>query len=302
MRILTEPQIHYTYGMIIGTITVLEAPTPPECNSAHRGTRETIRTTNSLRATLQCLRTHCGRWYYMRGAFIFLLHDMIKTSILPVLFPIHSVTPWQEKLRSAIYAAILANLQILWVHIVLTKPSPKSFYQRLPTKIWNWIRVAPFLFIEVLACWLVFSTAVSLQAELLKAARIADIEQDMFEARGTHLEPKATRGLAISFVAIFPKLMEALVALPARAAFIRVAASMLPDDDEPLVSLDPKVRENASLGIRDAWNSFHVVSQARFWRVQATAFVMGVVVFILGRMLFVDFDRYAAFPVVWFNT
>ncbi|GKZ34765.1 hypothetical protein AbraIFM66950_005121 [Aspergillus brasiliensis] len=288
--------------MIIGTITVLEAPTSPECNSAHRGTRESIRTTDSLRATIQCLRTHCGCWFYLRGAFIFLLHDMIKTSILPILIPIPSITPWQEKLRSAISAAILANLQILWVHIVLTKPSPKSFYQRLPTKIWNWIRVAPLLFIEVLACWLVFSAAVSLQAEFLKAAQIADIERDMFELHGTHLEPKATRGLAISFVAIFPKLMEALVALPVRAAFIRVAAAMLPDDDEPLVPLDPKLRENASLGIRDAWGSFHVVSRARFWRVQAIAFIMGVVVFIVGMMLFVDFDRYAAFPIVWFNT
>jgi hypothetical protein len=81
-----------------------------------------------------------------------------------------------------------------------------------------------------------------------------------------------------------------------------MAASMLPDDDEPVVPLDPKVRENASLGILDAWKSFHMVSRARFWTVQATAFVMGVVVFIVGRIMFLNFDEYAAFPIVWFNS
>ncbi|KAH2619362.1 hypothetical protein KXW54_009562, partial [Aspergillus fumigatus] len=178
-------------------------------------------------------------WFYLRGFFVFLLYDMIKNSILPLLLPMHSVTPWQDKVRSAIYAAILANLQIVWVQIAFTKPSRKSFYQRLP-KFLDWIRVAPLSFIEVLARWLIFSAAVSLQAAFLKAAGITDIEQDMFEPDGTHLKEKAQRGLEISIICIFPKLMEALVAFPARAAFIRMAASMLPDDDEPVVPLDPK--------------------------------------------------------------
>ncbi|KAK9604787.1 hypothetical protein V6Z93_002738 [Aspergillus fumigatus] len=286
--------------MIIGTITVLEGPTL-ESNSATQGTRVHIRTTDSLCATIRCLRTHFGSWFYLRGFFVFLLYDMIKNRILPLLLPMHSVTPWQDKVRSAIYAAILANLQIVWVQIAFTKPSPKSFYQRLP-KFSDWIRVAPLSFIEVLARWLIFSAAVSLQAAFLKAAGITDVKQDLFEPDGTHLKETAQRGLEISIICIFPKLMEALVAFPARAAFIRMAASMLPDDDEPVVPLDPKVRENASLGILDAWKSFRMVSRARFWTVQATAFVMGVVVFIVGRIMFLNFDEYAALPIVWFNS
>jgi hypothetical protein len=300
MRILTEPQIHYIYGMIIGTITVLEDPTL-ESNSAPRGTRVHIRTTDSPCATIQCLRTHFGSWFYLRGFIAFLLYDMIKDSILPLLLPMHSVTPWQDKLRSAIYAAILANLQIVWVQIAFTKPSPKSFCQRLP-KFSDWIRVAPLPFIEVLARWLIFSAAVSLQAAFLKAAGITDIEQDMFEPNGTHLKEKAQRGLEISIICIFPKLMEALVAFPARAAFVRMAASMLPADDEPVVPLDPKLRDNAPLGILEAWKTFHRASRARFWTVQASAFVMGVAIFIVGKMMFLDFHRYVAFPVVWFNS
>ncbi|RLL96747.1 hypothetical protein CFD26_104275 [Aspergillus turcosus] len=237
--------------MVIGTITVLGDPTLES------------RATDSLCATIQCLRTHIGRWFYMRGLMVFLLHDMMKDVILPFLLPMNSGTPWEDKLRSAIYAAILSNLQIVWVHIAFTKPSSKYFYQRLP-KFPDWIRVAPIPFIEVLARWLVFSAAVSLQGELLTATGITDIEQDPFKPGGIHLKEEAELGLRIGIICIFPKLMESLVALPARAAFIRMAASMLPDDDEPVVPLDPKVRENAPLGILDAWKSFHGASRARF--------------------------------------
>ncbi|KAF7715826.1 Uncharacterized protein PECH_005996 [Penicillium ucsense] len=277
--------------MIIGTIIIIE-DAGSEFLVTHQRT--------SVCDIFYFLRVQLGSWFYLRGLFTFLLHVVTKDAILPLLLPMNSETPWAEKIQSAIYASLLAELQIVWLHIVSTKASHKSLHQRMP-KFTYWIRVSPVLFVEVLTRWLVFSAAVSFQAELLRVTGIMDIQHDLFMPDGVHLQEPAQLGSKIWIVSIFPKFMEFLVALPIRAVFTRMAVSMLPADDNPIVPLDPRLRNNVPLGILDAWKSFDAASRARFWKVQIRAFVLGVVLFLVGKSMFGDFEEYAPFPIVWFN-
>lgn len=138
--------------------------------------------------------------------------------------------------------------------------------------------------------------------ELLRSIGIIDIEQYLFMPDGNHLKEETHLEPAIWMVIVFSRLMESLAALPARADFIRMAASMLPDDDEPVVRLDPRLRNNAPLRILDAWKSFDRSSRTRFWTVQARVFAVGAVVFLRWQADAFRLDKSVAFPMLWFNS
>jgi hypothetical protein len=85
-----------------------------------------------------------------------------------------------------------------------------------------------------------------------------------------------------------------LVCVPARAVYIRVAASMLPEEDIPIVPFDrtfggkvkaETVGGSRKLGLVDAWTTFDWASRIRYFKVilkaLAIEFALGVVGIIL---------------------
>ncbi|GAB1199533.1 hypothetical protein APSETT444_008883 [Aspergillus pseudonomiae] len=116
--------------MLIGTLSMIEGP---HGQPSTAGNATYI--TSSLRNTINHLRTHVGNSFYLRGFALVLVHDIARDTILPALLPMNGNSPLNRDLCSLISVAALANLQVLWVHIVITRPSPKFLYQRLPKEV-----------------------------------------------------------------------------------------------------------------------------------------------------------------------
>lgn len=66
--------------------------------------------------------------------------------------------------------------------------------------------------------------------------------------------------LGFLVIGILPALFLLLLSIPAWGIFTRVAASMLPEEDDPIVPFDRlfggKVKPGVVLGLRDAWTTF----------------------------------------------
>ena len=168
-------------------------------------------------------------------------------------------------------AVLTANLQMAWVHIVISEPSSKRFYQRIPS-FKDWRRIIPVA---------AFEYGVTLGAFYLPM---------MVTCGFSGLDDPANfdlhaSGAYVRAVASFsgPALLSFLVSIPARAIFIRVAASMLPEDHEAIVPFDRSfggkvvpaiLGGSGKLGIADAWRTFDRAARIRYVKAIAKGFAI----------------------------
>ncbi|KAE8417145.1 hypothetical protein BDV36DRAFT_257968, partial [Aspergillus pseudocaelatus] len=76
---------------------------------------------------------------------------------------------------------------------------------------------------------------------------------------------------------------------------------MLPDDDEPIVPLDPRMKPNLPSGTLNIWRDLPDRPWTRIWRYQAHAYILSASIFFLGKMTYNDFHRFATIPMIRFN-
>ncbi|CAL5868208.1 uncharacterized protein PFLUO_LOCUS2432 [Penicillium psychrofluorescens] len=154
-----------------------------------------------------------------------------------------------------IWGILLTNLHTAWVHIVISKPSAKSFWQRIPG--WReWIEILPAASLDIILP--------SITYHLLRASLARVYVSYFSDATG---DQGSTAYLEIVFM--LPRAVAYATSVITRAIYIRVAASMLPSEDEPLVPFDrsfggqARTSQTYSLSIRNAgavkapsWNRY----------------------------------------------
>ncbi|KAI9370349.1 hypothetical protein BJX61DRAFT_544721 [Aspergillus egyptiacus] len=272
--------VQYSYSMAMLTVTAVEAPDS--------------RVTDSLRTTIRHFRTDAGLAFFFRGFPLFIIYDFTWSVILPTLLPTSTTNPWTARLGSVLYVALLANLQVLWVHTVISKPSAKYIHQRLPG-LTCWVRIAPIAVLEAVVHWLV--GLYSMQLTILLLDPVIDVEGLLDGAVPNSMQ----RGYALPSIGLVPCFVTCMATLPARTVLIRMAASMLPDDEHPIVPIDPSLKSNPRAGGLDTWRSIPGGTWAKVWRIQAQAYVLSAGVFFAGKMTYGDFHKFASTWMMWFN-
>ncbi|XHG04367.1 hypothetical protein AWENTII_007640 [Aspergillus wentii] len=123
--------------------------------------------------------------------------------------------------------------------------------------------------------------------------------QDILSSGG----PQALRpGYKLGVLGLIPYFITSMATLPARTGLIRMAASMLPDNDQLIVPLDPRLKTHPPTGVLDAWRNLPDDTWARVWRIQARAYFLSASIFFLGKMAYPDFQRFATIPMIRFNS
>ncbi|RAL10126.1 uncharacterized protein BO97DRAFT_426651 [Aspergillus homomorphus CBS 101889] len=161
---------------------------------------------------------------------------------------------------SFIGGMLLATRPVGWVRLVIADNSPRSPYRRM-LGFKHWPRIAHAAALNSAVICMVFylhHIAVRLAGLVVMSA---------FTVR--HASAVLLR-LLVFFDSVLSLVLFAVVSLPARAIFARIAASMLPEDN-PIVpferlfggKLQPEIGESSSgfgdgtLRIRDAWATFN---------------------------------------------
>ncbi|KAL4891130.1 hypothetical protein BDV59DRAFT_183257 [Aspergillus ambiguus] len=292
-------KIEYTYGMVVSTLAAVEEtnpdvyvridgnldptkPTDPNDIAAEAPPPKPI--TSKLRTTVKHLRARAGFWSRFRGFSMYMAYVM-ATGILYGVIPVSVNNFLGQFLTQVIIGVVLANLQLAWVHIVISEPSPKRFYQRIPGYK-AWLKIAPVVVFEHVVTAAAFYVPLILTVGLhgwtfLDGSRLSTTPSDK--------ELKAAAGTLVA-----PAVLSFLAFIPARAIFIRVAASMLPDEDEAIVPFDRSfggkvvpaiLGGSGKLSIRDAWKTFDGPARIRYCKVVGKVLAMEVGVSVFFSLL-----------------
>lgn len=243
--------------------------------------------TSSLRLTIRHLRARAGFFSRFRGLAMYLVLGIARSMLAAIVVPVGSF--FGQFVAQSLISIVFSTWQMAWVHIVITEPSPKRFYQRIPSYR-TWLKIAPAAALVDVAT----TAAVFLPMELAFAL-------GSFPDAG----PADPTGLfRFAAVAALPALLAVLITVPAQVIFVRVAASMLPEEDETIVPFDRSfggkvnpeiVGGSGKIGIVDAWTSFDWAARVRLAKVIAKTFAMQVAV---GAVAFLTVGIQVYFMVV----
>ncbi|KAL4963497.1 uncharacterized protein BDV14DRAFT_176659 [Aspergillus stella-maris] len=260
----------YTYGLLVPTLAAVEDSKPdlyvrvdddpnklpgdPVDLEAEAETPAPKPITSKLRTTIRHLRARAGRLSRFRGFSMFLAY-MVADGFVSSIIPIPSSSIVGQFIVSMVVSILLANLQVAWVHIVISEPSAKRFYRRIPS-FRSLKKIVPAAALEHFLTNGVY-TFVLLIIKLVHGTKELDQIRD-----GKSGSPETFR-TAMNMISL-ATLFSWIASFPARIIFIRVAASMLPDEDEAIVPFDrsfggkvePSVVGSGVLSIVDAWKTF----------------------------------------------
>lgn len=241
--------------------------------------------TSGLRSTTKHLRARAGFWSRFRGFSIYLAYSVADGFIALLTVPMNS---FLGHFFSHLFTAmLLATWQMAWVHIVISEPSSKRWYQRIPSYR-KWIRIAPAVALETVLTRATFM----LPMAVAQMAGWTEVAQDP-----NHPELN-TRREFIRFlsIGILPAILALAISVPARVIFIRVAASMLPEEDESIVPFDRSfggkvqpeiVGGSGKIGLMDAWTTFDWNARVRFVKVVVKTAMMECALVFVGASVII---------------
>ena len=225
--------------------------------------------TAKIRTTMKHLRARAGRRSGFRGILlamiIRMLHSLVFT-VLSILF----YGPLSRVFAYVVADVVLAGLDMAWTHIVISAPSTRPWWRRIPS--FDRVKV------------------IIIPAAIFGVADASHLLPYLL-AKAFPLEPYTLGRLVISapdslqavFVAKYdPVQMVALISqflimIPATITLRRVQASMLPDEDEAIVPFDRtfggKVQPvviggNGAVSMLDAWKTFDWSAYIRYLKLQ----------------------------------
>ncbi|CAG7916405.1 unnamed protein product [Penicillium olsonii] len=286
--------IEYTYAMVIATLAAVEDtnpdiyvrisnpdPTKPNDEEAELAVPTPPKPiTNKLRTAVKHLRDRAGFWSRFRGMGIFLSYTAMN-GFLFASVPVNENSLFYRFIVQSVVSIALANWQMAWVHIVITEPSPKRFWQRIPSYR-DWIKIAPAAALENV----LMSAAFFLPMALVQFLGWLDPVSDD--------APPMVTLYRFMGVTVIPTVLSFLISMPARVIFIRVAASMLPEEDETIVPFDRSFGGKVSpaitggsgkIGLLEAWTTFDWAARVRFAKVIGKTFAIQVALGVLAALV-----------------
>ncbi|KAJ5087084.1 hypothetical protein NUU61_008391 [Penicillium alfredii] len=298
-------QVEYTFGMVVATLTAIEDTHPDiyvridadadvdpnkpvDFNEPELATATPPKPiTSKLRTTIKHLRARAGFWSGFRGLSLYLAYSGLR-GFISSFIPVPTTSFFGQFVIQSLLSVLLSTWQMAWVHIVISEPSPKRFYQRIPS--WRtWIKIAPAAALENILT----AAAFFLPMAVASFAGWVDTSND----KGVPPLVALYRFMGVSVV---PALLAFLISVPARVVFIRVAASMLPEEDESIVPFDrsfggkvnPAILGGSGcISLIEAWTTFDWSARVRFAKVIGKTFAIEVAlgiffVLVLGGQLF----------------
>ena len=179
----------------------------------------------------------------------------------------------------------LTQLGVAWTHIVMSSPSKRKFYQRLPP----FKKAFEATCFPILAVWAANTAAIVVPGLIGKALGIHFPGKPEGDQPPQFDGSDAWKSIIVGLIAIF---LQFLAVVPANVLLVRVQASLLPPDEDTIVPFDRSFQgklEPAIVGgkgfvtMRDALATFPRSSWVRLYKVYGKILA---VVFAVYALLF----------------
>ncbi|KAI2777357.1 hypothetical protein F4815DRAFT_495423 [Daldinia loculata] len=291
--------VNYTLQHVFPTLAIVEDPSPPAyepvslnddaqslaeenapvADEAARGGSQARLITSSVRSTYRTLTAISGFRSLFRGLACY----FALTFASSVVFGILSSTFVPSLIAAPISAVALVQVYTAWTHIVISTPSSKTFWQRLPPfkKAFQAtaLPVVMFFFAKELSTFVPKMLAYGMSMNLPNPKQPGVIPEgdknDIWKA---------------VLVLLLALVMNIFLVIPTQVILTRVQASLLPDEDDTIVPFDRSFQgkvEPAIVGgkgfvtIKDAWQSFPRASWIRLVKLYVKIFAAGLVLGLL---------------------
>lgn len=291
--------VNYTLQHVFPTLAIVEDPSPPAyepvslnddaqslaeenapvADEAARGGSQARLVTSSVRSTYRTLTAISGFRSLFRGLACY----FALTFASSVVFGILSSTFVPSLIAAPISALALVQVYTAWTHIVISTPSSKTFWQRLPPfkKAFQAtaLPVVMFFFAKELSTFVPKMLAYGMSMNLPNPKQPGVIPEgdknDIWKA---------------VLVLLLALVMNIFLVIPTQVILTRVQASLLPDEDDTIVPFDRSFQgkvEPAIVGgkgfvtIKDAWQSFPRASWIRLVKLYVKIFAAGLVLGLL---------------------
>jgi hypothetical protein len=282
--------IEYTFGRIIPTLIMVESPAeiafepiPTDDTDDTDDDRlnktpelETVKPkpiTASFRTTIQLLQSKGGFRARFRGISVFIVNSIAVQWVAGFL----SAIPFIPAPVSLLGAMVLcANLSLLWTLIVISEPSPKAWFRRLPSlKMWKKVAIPTALLAlaEQVAIFVPFLIAMVMGLTEEDPKKLADITSK-------HSGMIVLKSLTVISLAM---VLGVFLVIPANIALTRVHASLISEAEETIVPFDRSfggkvipeiVGGTGVIGMLDAWTTFDWAARIRLVKAYVKVFAM----------------------------
>lgn len=241
--------------------------------------------TARFRTTIQHLRARAGYFSRFRGLQVAVLYHFFHASITSSIIQLLPGGGLTLSCLSAILATVLlACVPLTWTHVVISEPSSKRWFRRIPS-FKSWKHIVPV-------------TAVWATAEQLTIA----LPTVLFNIFGLHrwgqnpgaigdLDEAGRRKVVMQYLTVVAVAVgtAVLILIPATVTLTRVEASLLPEEDEGIVPFDrtfggkaiPLASGGSKIGAVEAWRSFEWAARIRLVKVYGKVFAMQIALTVL---------------------
>ncbi|KAI8935368.1 hypothetical protein NX059_007951 [Plenodomus lindquistii] len=232
--------------------------------------------TSSIRGTLRHLAANAGRFSRFRGFRLYILYAFLVSMASAFFGGALPQVPGMEILVAGLAGATVANMHAVWIHKLVSMPTEKTLWQRIPSKA-HWKTLALPAAIQsampYVSLYLVGGFGYMLNLHKLESENVAEYNC----AQWTSLIVRLGATL------IFAVLCTLFLCLPAIVTLVRIEASILPEDQDTIVPFDRsfggKVVEKMMggtgvVGFLDAWRSFNWEARRRLIKLYIKTFIM----------------------------
>lgn len=251
----------------------------PLSDEAARGGSQARLITSSIRSTYRTLAAISGWRSMFRGVACYFALSVATTFV----YGIFVGTFLPSLIAGPLSALALVQLYTAWTHIVISAPSSKTFWQRLPPfkKAFQAtaLPIVMYFFAGELSTFVPRMLAYGMKMNIPNPKQPGVIpEADKNDIwKGT-------------IVLILTLVMHIFLVIPTQVILTRVQASLLPEEDDTIVPFDRSFSgkvEPAIVGgkgfvtIKDAWQSFSRASWLRLVKLYVKIFAAGLALALL---------------------
>lgn len=183
------------------------------------------------------------------------------------------VSPMAQALFAILFNTILSRFLMTWTHVIISNPSSKKWYQRLPERksaLKLWGPTAIWAAADQLALYV--------PAAMFRLYGLHRYAEDPTHFRTVDSNVRASNMSELFFCGFVGLFIIFAIVFPAGVTLTRVQASMLPEEDEPIVPFDRtfggKVQPGGCVKMLDAWRTFDWASRIRLVTLYAKIFAI----------------------------
>ena len=227
-------------------------------------------------------------WLNLPGLDVFVVYMLLTVVLMALAKSIYAQegTAFPVFVISRLLLGLpLTNIHTAWIHTVVSKPTKKTIWQRIPG--WReWLKTLPVASLDIVLPNCVHYLATTL---------LVSFSGVLFAALGNQAYEKIPSTLAtcgnIAFLTV-PIASEYLASIFTGALYVRVAASMLPYNDQSAVPFDRSFGGRATneahcLSILDAFRTMKVQNWYRYLKIVWEVFLIDYLLVCLSIVVIV---------------